>query len=666
MATEVVMPQMGESITEGTITKWLKQVGDKVERDEMIFEISTDKVDAEIPSPVAGVLLQILHGEGETLEVGKVVGVVGEEGESGAPATAPAASNGNSANGQAITQKTASASAQAESAGLAAEEESAEAMNAETPGATAPPEEIAAPAPVQTAPPQQDSQPVSAPASAEGATEIVMPQMGESITEGTITKWLKQVGDKVERDEMIFEISTDKVDAEIPSPVAGTLLEIRGKEGETLEVGTIVALVGATVSSQLSTVNSEQPVANGQTLQTANPKSEIPNPKFEDAGHPEQAETAGRSYDYQRPDAVEESEKMPANGQKSSAVAANGNGNASVEELRRTKSSPLVRKIATEHHIDISQISGTGSSGRVTKDDIMGFIASGKALTPQQAMATAKSGAALPSTGTQIQLQQFVAPQIQAQTPATAANQTPTTVPASAVGDRIEPMSVMRKKIAQHMTLSKQTSAHVTSVYEIDMTSVAKFREQNKAGFQSRYGTKLSYMPFIFQAVTAGLRKFPIVNSQVSGENIVYKGDVNLGMAVALDWGLIVPVIKRADTLSLAGLAMIANDLAERARTKKLMPDEVSGGTFTITNPGVFGGLFGTPIINQPQVAILCVGTIEKRPKVITSPEGDDYLAIRSMAYFALTYDHRVVDGADAEKFLSFLKENLETGQFVI
>ncbi|HZH33416.1 MAG TPA: dihydrolipoamide acetyltransferase family protein [Pyrinomonadaceae bacterium] len=239
-------------------------------------------------------------------------------------------------------------------------------------------------------------------------------------------------------------------------------------------------------------------------------------------------------------------------------------------------------------------------------------------------------------------------------------------MPQSSVGDRVEPMSVMRRKIAAHMTMSKQTSAHVTSVYEVDMTPIVRFRDKHKNDFQARYGTKLTFMPFIFQAVTQAIRKYPVVNAQIAGENIIYKGDVNLGMAVALDWGLIVPVIKRADTLSLAGLALTANDLAERARTKKLMPDEVSSGTFTITNPGVFGGLFGTPIINQPQVAILCVGTIEKRPKVLTSPEGDDYIAIRSMAYFALTYDHRIVDGADAEKFLSFLKETLETGQFAI
>jgi 2-oxoglutarate dehydrogenase E2 component (dihydrolipoamide succinyltransferase) len=230
--------------------------------------------------------------------------------------------------------------------------------------------------------------------------------------------------------------------------------------------------------------------------------------------------------------------------------------------------------------------------------------------------------------------------------------------------DRVEPMSIMRKKIAEHMVFSKRTSAHVTTVYEIDMTNVAKFREQHKAEFQARYGTKLTYMPFIFQAVIQAIKKYPIFNAQVSGDQIIYKGEINLGMAVALDWGLIVPVIKRADTLSLAGLALVANDLADRARAKKLSPDEVQGGTFTITNPGVFGGLFGTPIINQPQVAILCVGVIEKRPKVITTPDGDDVIAIRQMAYFALTYDHRIIDGADAEKFLSFIKQYLETTNF--
>jgi 2-oxoglutarate dehydrogenase E2 component (dihydrolipoamide succinyltransferase) len=359
-------------------------------------------------------------------------------------------------------------------------------------------------------------------------------------------------------------------------------------------------------------------------------------------------ETEGRSYDYSRPEAVTDAE-APA--------ASNGDGksNLSIEDLRRTKSSPLVRNIAKEHGVDISKIPGSGMSGRVTKKDIMSFIDSGAGVRPEDLLV--KTPVSAPSVPQ-------IAPQTQAAATQAPVQRAQVSAPQASAGDRVEPMSVMRKKIAEHMTFSKQTSAHVTSVYEIDMTNVAKFRNKNKAEFQGRYGTKLTFMPFIFQAATQALRKFPIVNSQVSGDQIIYKGDVNLGMAVALDWGLIVPVIKRADQLSLSGLALMANDLADRARTKKLSPDEVQGGTFTITNPGVFGGLFGTPIINQPQVAILCVGTIEKRPKVLTTPDGDDYIAVRSMAYFALTYDHRIVDGSDGEKFLSFMKQYLETTEF--
>ncbi|HYE66042.1 MAG TPA: dihydrolipoamide acetyltransferase family protein, partial [Pyrinomonadaceae bacterium] len=333
---------------------------------------------------------------------------------------------------------------------------------------------------------------------------------------------------------------------------------------------------------------------------------------------------------------AESAAPRPAAQAPSAAPPQGGNGRTqTVEDLRRTKSSPLVRNIAKEHGIDISQLEGTGMSGRVTKNDILSYIESG-ATSPAQAPAA----------------------------PAPAIQAPPTVQPAAE--DRVEQMSVMRKRIAEHMVLSRRTSAHVTTVYEIDMTRIAKLREQHKASFQERTGTKLTYMPFIFQAVTSAIRKFPIFNAQVSGDQIIYKRDINLGMAVALDWGLIVPVIKRADDLSISGLARAANDLAERARTKQLKPDEVAGGTFTITNPGVFGGLFGTPIINQPQLAILGVGAIEKRPKVLTTPEGDDYIAIRSMAYFALSFDHRVIDGADAEKFLAYIKEILEAGQFTL
>jgi len=308
-----------------------------------------------------------------------------------------------------------------------------------------------------------------------------------------------------------------------------------------------------------------------------------------------------------------------------------------------------VRKIAEEHGIDIAQLEGTGMSGRVTKNDILSFIESGApapARTASQPAAATSQVAAQPSIG---------APGTQQ-----------VTVLKPGEGDRVEQMSVMRKKISDHMVLSRRTSAHVTTVYEIDMTKVAKLRDENRKAFQERTGTKLTFMPFIFKAVTDGIRKFPIFNAQVSGDQIIYKRDINLGMAVALDWGLIVPVIKRADDLSISGLARAANDLADRARTKQLKPDEVAGGTFTITNPGVFGGLFGTPIINQPQVAILGVGKIEKRAKVLTTPDGEDYIAIRHMAYFALSFDHRIIDGADAEKFLAYIKEHLETAQFAI
>ena len=577
MSVEVVMPQMGESITEGTVSKWLKAIGDKIEKDEAILEISTDKVDAEVPSPAAGTLLEIRHQEGETVEVGTILAMIGAEGEQ--PAASP------------VPQTEEPVALQPPAP--AAEEAPAPAIIADA---------VAAPAPAaQTA------------SSGGDAVEVVMPQMGESITEGTVSKWLKAVGDSIEKDEALLEISTDKVDAEVPSPAAGKLLSIHVQEGETVEVGSVLALVGA-----------EGAVASAPASATQAAPQPAPAPAQTNAPNP----------------------PAPAMPQAQAVAAGDGgNGSRTVDDLRRLKSSPLVRNIAKEHGIDITRIPGSGISGRVTKKDIMSFIETGAALRPQDLLVKGAATATVPAS--------------------VRSEYTPAPVPPAA-GDRVEKMSVMRKKIAEHMTFSKQTSAHVTSVYEIDMTNVAKFRDKNKAEFQNRYGTKLTYMPFIFQAVTSAIRKLPIVNAQVEGENIIYKGDVNLGMAVALDWGLIVPVIRKADTLSLSGLALTANDLADRARMKKLSPDEVQGGTFTITNPGVFGGLYGTPIINQPQVAILCVGTIEKRPKVFTSPEGDDYIAIRRMAYFALTYDHRIVDGSDGEKFLSHIKEYLEKGEFTL
>jgi pyruvate dehydrogenase E2 component (dihydrolipoamide acetyltransferase) len=478
------------------------------------------------------------------------------------------------------------------------------------------------------------------------STEVVMPQMGESIAEGTITKWLKKVGDRVERDEPLFEISTDKVDAEIPSPAAGTLTEVRFKEGDTVEVNTVVAMLdGATsASAGSSSTSSEAPsLAETKEERAAEPAAAAPSPSPPSPEEPARVESKEMPSPAQ-PAAPQPVQSEPsASRQETPAAQSAGNGSsiATAEELRRTKSSPLVRKIASEHGVDIAKLEGTGMSGRVTKNDILSFIESGA----QQDVVERK---AAPVTS---------APGGAQAVPAVAATK-------SAEGDRVEQMSVMRKKIAEHMIQSRRTSAHVTTVYEIDMTAIAKLREQHKDSFQERTGTKLTYMPFIFQAVNRALRKFPVFNAQINGDQIVYKRDINLGMAVALDWGLIVPVIKRADDLSISGLARAANDLAERARIKQLKPDEVAGGTFTITNPGVFGGLFGTPIINQPQLAILGVGKIEKRTKVMTTSEGDDYIAIRWMAYFALSFDHRIIDGADAERFLAYVKEQLEAGEF--
>jgi pyruvate dehydrogenase E2 component (dihydrolipoamide acetyltransferase) len=446
------------------------------------------------------------------------------------------------------------------------------------------------------------------------SVEVVMPQMGESIAEGTITKWLKKVGERVERDEPLFEISTDKVDAEIPAPSAGTVKEIRAQEGDTVAVNAVVAVIDEAGNG----ASAPTPAASTEPVQSP-AKVEPPTPQPQSTTIPQTVV----------PPTKVEPEKTPTTKEASTTIP-------TVEELRRTKSSPLVRKIANEHGIDISRIEGSGASGRVTKDDILNFIETG---TPQQNIPTS----AVPTVPAQ-------------QHPLVQASE----------GDRVEPMSAVRKKIAEHMMLSRRTSAHVTTVYEIDMTRIVRLREQHKASFLERHNAKLTYIRFIFQAVISAIQKYPIFNSQVGTDQIIYKREINLGMAVALDWGLIVPVIKHANELSIAGLARAASDLGERARSKQLKPDEVSGGTFTVTNPGVFGGLFGTPIINQPQVAILGVGAVEKRPKVITTSEGEDTIAIRSMAYFALSFDHRIIDGADAERFLSHIKQVLEAGQFTL
>jgi pyruvate dehydrogenase E2 component (dihydrolipoamide acetyltransferase) len=428
-------------------------------------------------------------------------------------------------------------------------------------------------------------------------TNVVMPQMGESIAEGTIVRWIKKVGDKVDRDEPLFEISTDKVDAEIPSPAAGVLAEIRAKEGDTIPVNEIVAVIGEGAAPAKAAAAPAPAPAQEAPAATSAPEAVAPPPS---GGEPEGAAPG-----------------------------------ASREELRRQKSSPVVRKIAAEHGVDIGQIPGTGISGRVTKQDILGFIESGApapAAPPESASAPAPTA------------------------PASAAGAIP---PAwgvkPAAADEVVPMTVMRRRIAEHMVMSKRTSAHVHSVFEIDFSNVAKIRAAHKADYE-RAGAKLTYLPFIVKAVVAGLKEVPIVNASVEGDNIVYKKAINIGIAVALDWGLIVPVIKHADELNILGLSRTMADLAARARSKQLKPEDVQGGTFTITNPGVFGALFGMPVISQPQVAILGIGAVEKRVVVV-----GDAIAIRPMAYLSIGYDHRVIDGAVADAFMSVVKTQIES-----
>jgi pyruvate dehydrogenase E2 component (dihydrolipoamide acetyltransferase) len=560
MPMDVVMPQMGESIFEGTITKWLKKPGDSVERDEPLFEISTDKVDAEIPSPAAGVLKEIKVEGGKTVQINTVVAIIEE---AGSP------SNGASSAPSAAGAETPAPEAQADGSGAAA----AGASSSNGGSANAGP-----------------------------GTDVVMPQMGESIFEGTITKWLKQVGDKVERDEPLFEISTDKVDAEIPSPAAGVLSEIKIPAGSTVQINTVVAVIGGAAGAAAA-----RPAAPAAAAATA------PAPVVPVAAAP----VSNASGD-----------EAPAAG-------------VSAEHAR---SSPLVRKMARENNLDLAAITGTGSGGRITKEDVLGYMAAPAGSKPAPA-----APAPVPSA-------QAAKPSVSS-VPAASVPSAPAAGPAPG---ELVPMSKMRTIIAQRMVDSKRTNAHVHTVFKIDLTRIVKLREKEKNKYEQRNGVKLTYMPFITRAVIATLRKMPIINAQMEGEAIRYPKNINIGIAVALDWGLIVPVIKQAEEKSFLGIARAIADLAERARTKKLKPDEVGSGTFTITNPGIFGEQFGTPIINQPESAILGVGGLFKEPAVVTSADGTDSIAVRSMIHLTLGFDHRIIDGADAGKFMAEMKKYLE------
>jgi 2-oxoglutarate dehydrogenase E2 component (dihydrolipoamide succinyltransferase) len=507
-------------------------------------------------------------------------------------------------------------------------------------------------------------------------TDVIMPQMGESIVEGTITKWLKKPGEQVQRDEPLFEISTDKVDAEIPAPTSGVLKEIKVPEGTTVQVNTVVGLIAeaGAEAGNASQAPAATTVSHGGTPAARDGEPAAPATRQGATAAPRAGEEETEISTYMReragvePDSRPNQQEAVARQQETVIEFPKDQG----DEAERVRSSPLVRRLAREHDVDLQRIQGTGLGGRVTKDDILRFIEQHPAGVPAPAATPAigrpaASAAPQPSrSATAAQTPVAPAAQMPTYQTGSAAPSMPTTAPAAAsprpgaTADEIVPMTAMRKKIAERMVESKRTSAHVHSVYEVDMTRIAKLRDRLKDDFERRTGSKLTFMPFFCRAVLHALRQFPIVNSSVEGDNIHYHRSINLGIAVALDWGLIVPVVKNAEEKNFLGLQRSISDLAERARARKLVPDEVAGGTFTITNPGNYGQMFGLPIIMQPQVAILGVGNIKKEPVVLTDANGMDAIAIRSICHISLGYDHRIIDGAIGDQFLREVSNYLQ------
>ena len=588
MSERVKMPALGESVTEGTVTRWLKGVGDRVEVDEPLLEVSTDKVDTEIPSPIAGTVQEILVQEDDTVPVGADLAVIGD-GE-GAPAAAPAP---------------------------AAEPEPVAAPDVAAP-APAPAAVVDAAPVVEAAPePAPAAEPAPTPAApVSGGTTVAMPALGESVTEGTITRWLKQEGDQVAVDEPLLEVSTDKVDTEIPSPVAGTLSQILVGEDATVPVGAPLAVIGGAPAAAAPAA--PEPVAAPEPAAASEP-----------AAAPEPAPVAAAPAPV-APPAPAPSAPAP---EAAAAEAPNVDATAYV--------TPLVRKLAADNGLDLAAIKGTGVGGRIRKQDVLAAAEAAKPA-PAPAAAAAPSGEA-------------AAPAVVAPAAATAPSKRGTT----------EPMTRLRKMIARRMVESLQTSAQLTTVVEVDVTKIARLRDRAKGEFEKREGTKLSFLPFFALAAVEALKAHPTVNASISDdESVTYYAVEHLGVAVDTDKGLIVPVLKNAGDLNIAGLARGIADVAERTRTNKIMPDDLAGGTFTITNTGSRGALFDTPIINQPQVAILGTGAVVKRPVVVKDKDGGETIAIRSMVYLALSYDHRIVDGADAARFLTTMKTRLEEGSF--
>ena len=555
MATSVTMPALGESVTEGTVTTWLKQVGDTVELDEPIVEVSTDKVDSEVPSPVAGVLLEILVPEDETVEVGTEIARIGDASEASAPAAAPAA------------------------APIAA------------PAAPAPA------APVAAAP----ATPAAAPAQ---GTEVRMPALGESVTEGTVTTWLKAVGDAVDADEPLLEVSTDKVDSEVPAPVAGFLAEIRVPEDETVEVGTVVAIISETAPSAAPAAPAVAAAPAAPTAPTAPAAPATPVDPFPNASTLAAAATGAPVV----------------------ATPAVATGSAYV--------TPIVRKLARDLGVELATVSGTGVGGRVRREDV------------EAAAAAARAAAAAPAPA--------AAPAAKAE-----AVREP-----SPLRGTTEKMSRLRQTIARRMVESLQTAAQLTTIIEVDVTKVAALRARSKDAFLAKHGTKLTFLPFFVKAATEALAYHPKINATINNKEVTYFDYEHVGIAVDTPRGLLVPVIKNAGEKDIPGIAASINDLAARTRDSKIGPDELSGSTFTVTNTGSGGALFDTPVLNMPETAIMGVGTIVKRPVVMKGIDGADVIAIRSMVYLSLSYDHRLVDGADASRFLMDVKKRLEAGEF--
>ena len=588
MSTPVPLPALGESVTEGTVSRWLKQVGDTVEVDEPIVEVSTDKVDTEIPSPAAGVILEILVAEDDVAPVGAVLALIGDPSEAGG-------SGGDEA-----------PAAPAESA---PEPE----PQAEAPAAPA------AEAPAAEAP--------AAPATGAGSgTEVKLPQLGESVTEGTVSRWLKAVGDTVEADEPIVEVSTDKVDTEIPSPTAGVLLEIRVGEDEVAAVGAVIAVIGEAGAAPAAP---EAPAAAPAAAQEtpAEPRGDGITASDEKKNE-EVAKQAGASA----PAASAPAASAPA-----AAAAPADEGDVGYV-------TPLVRKLAAQHGVRLSSVTGTGVGGRVRKQDVLAAAEAAKAPAPAAAPAAAAASAPAPA----------------------AAPSAPAAPPAGSKRGTTEKISRMRSVIAKRMVESLQISAQLTGTVEVDVTNISKLRARAKDDFRAREGASLSYLPFICKAVCEALKQFDKINATMDADagTITYHAVEHLGVAVDTDRGLLVPVIRDAGDLSLAGLAKKIGDVAARSRNSKISPDELSGGTFTITNYGSAGTLFDTPIINQPQAAILGTGALVKRPMVIRDRTLGEVIAIRDMMYLSLSYDHRLVDGADAARFLSVVKARLEAGDF--